>query len=223
MFRLPAGRHWKTIRLSSDGNTLWALDGHGSIESFSYFPSQKTWNQTAVLTPSLWKEPDIAVTFLMAPDRNTFYMLDVSGCVHQWSRTPSDDTFTRVELKRHYNPNRPIMKDLVFWEEMNQFLLIDQFGRVVYQPAMDQEEDGAAPFEAIQSAIHYVQEKGEWIPIADIAAAEILPEANTLLQLHRDGVIEPILLPHGVRIRFRFKDLIIPTDVSSTLNTLKML
>jgi len=216
-------RRWKDLKFSADGETLWLLDNHGAVEAFVASPEGNRWNYKALVSPPLWGEEELAQTFIPTRDEKHFLLLDVCGGVHVTGENSSASLpFGDKDLIHYYNPNERIIQDLAVWSENAALMVLNQYGRVDFIfPGLATKSPGGQkiaaeiPYRSVRAEFQFDKSRGLWFYQPGAVAFAAIPEADTILELFRDGTLQPIAMPYGVRVRLEDQSARIRTDVAS--------
>lgn len=195
---LPEGQRFTDLHFSNDGNRLWMLHANAEIDFYIRL-APGVWDWGGNLMLPLWGEENRAVSFVVHHESESFTVLDLFGGTYH--RRSSVDT---VPFSPFHDPYRPDSRDLIQLSP-ERFALMDQFGRIDF---IDVEEEiteggGARNRDSVKALLAYDSGESKWTSKSTAVAISYLAETNTILQLHRDGRIQPIVLPSGYRIRYR--------------------
>lgn len=198
---------WKDIAIDSQGTTIWSLDGMGRIEA--YHKEGETWSYQGVVYEPLWQEPDIAQALLRLED-GSFLILDAFGGIHWRSDPPvPPDSPVAQRINQHFNPERRVASDLGFWEPENHIAMADQLGFVYFlsspiTPSRTTIESATnvktPPF--IRGLLSFDIAKGVWNYNDQTIAIATLPEVNSIYKLHRNGVLQAVVMPQRFYLRY---------------------
>lgn len=210
---LPQGRVWKDLIIEDSGASLWILDGNGRIERYWLDPAGSSWQSPMGLHPPLWGESDIAQAFFPGAEENAFYVLDKANGIHWRGSNPlPQGSPLEKRLLEYYNPNRQVAANLGYWEPLSSLMMLEQTGRVLFIPIPSFSQTGSATGEIaavtesipmpIDSVLQFDPSQGMWFRKLGSIAVTSLPEADTILVLQRDGVLQAIAMPPRFHIRF---------------------
>jgi hypothetical protein len=196
--QLPPGQRWVDIALSATGETYWALQSRGGI--VEYTKQNGAWNFSRELYPPLWQETELAIRLLheVIDEYDVFYVLDqCKGISARNPMTINNQVLPKDDLYHFFNPERRTAVDFQRYEDT--FIITDEFGQLdtVKKGVGNDNTDWKY---SIRGAIHFDRNSGMWLRQDDTTALIANPEANTLIQLKRNGVFEPIAMPQGFRL-----------------------
>lgn len=195
---LPQEEKWMDVVLSSSGEHFWAMHARGGIVEYGLVDGE--WKDSRELYPALWRETDLAIRLLheTVGGHDVFYVLDqCKGISIRCPVAVQDQLLPKEDLFRFYHPERRIAVDVQRYDD--KFVITDEFGQL----DMVQEGIGNDFTEwkySIRGAINFDRSSGMWLRQGDTVALIAYPEANTVIQLKRNGVFEPIAMPQGFRI-----------------------
>ncbi len=206
-------RVWKDLLIEDDGAAFWTLDGNGRIERYSFDPASLSWQWPVEVHPPLWGESDIAQAFFPGGEDNSFFVLDKANGIHWRANNPlPQGSPLEKRLLGYYNPNRQVAADLGYWEPLSSLLMLEQTGRVLFIPVPSFSPTGMAAGEIaavtgsipmpIDSVLQFDPSQSTWFRKLGSIAVAPLPEADTILVLQRDGVLQAIAMPPRFHIRF---------------------
>lgn len=197
-FDLPPDDKWEDVVLAPTGDKFWVLHSLGGI--VEYFKQNDKWNFSRKLYPPLWQETDLAIRLLYEEinGHDVFYVLDqCKGISARHPEAVTDHVLPKEDLFRFYHPDRRIAVDVKRYE--NKFVITDQHGQ------LDMIEKGVGDDftdwkYSIRGTTSFDRNSGMWLRQEDTVALISYPEANTLIQLKRNGMFEPIAMPQGFRL-----------------------
>ncbi|MEW6238751.1 MAG: hypothetical protein AB1656_25475 [Candidatus Omnitrophota bacterium] len=212
---LPEDRIWKDIAFSENGEVLWAMDGSGAIEEYRLDAASREWRCERNRAAALWREPDVAKSFLPWEKGDGFFLLDKAGGVHwRQEKTPVLDDAIQAQLIRYYNPGDLSAMALSYWRGENYLMLLDAYGEIDFislnfLPALTgaavESPSAEVAIPPIAPPLYYDRQRPVGFYQTLAAAAVPLPEINTIMMMRRDGVLQAIAMPQRVRIEVKDK------------------
>ncbi len=209
------GLVWKDLAFSRNGNSLFVLDDHGTIEMYYYVFLTQSWVKwREPFYPPLWAEAGMAQAILPSQKGNSVLLMDRVGGVH-WRGDPAmkPENFTTDNMMKYYNTNLANKKDLTFWKNGEQLILLSDTCRLDFittKPLDVKETRGVAgrfdlyvdPIPSIRAELTFDRETGIKKYPSIATAVVSLPQADTIIQLLRNGRLLVFAMPNGVRIHF---------------------
>ncbi|RJP24134.1 MAG: hypothetical protein C4527_19280 [Candidatus Omnitrophota bacterium] len=206
---------WKDIAFSPKGSSLFVLDDHGTVEKLTLVFFANRWARwTEPDYPPLWGEAGTAEAILPMSDGQSLLLLDRVGGIH-WRGEPAalPENFTTDNLMKYYNANDANKEDLTFWKNENELLLLSNTCRLDFitsRPVDMKDSRGVAgrydlyldPIPSLRAHLTFDRKTGVKRYPSNAVAVVSLPQADTIVQLVRNGTLLVHAMPNGVRMNF---------------------
>lgn len=196
---LPEGDEYVDLVFADGGARLYLLTAHGAINQ--YAPAAGggwQWAGNAMLP--IWQEP-IAAAIDAPPAQQGWLVMDEMAGVYY--RTSPEQM---VELSPFRNPYRPVMVDLEVDPLRSHVLLLDNQGRLDFatlQRRVPEQATLEPARRSVSAAVTFDRRAATTVSPHDPVGMVYLPSVQTVLQCNRNGLIQAVLLPMGLRLEYR--------------------
>ncbi len=206
---------WQDLAVSNDHQKIWAMDDHGTIEQISYNTKTKQWDpQREIIYYPLWSEPNIAQKLVHYENRS-FIILDQYGGVHwQGSDKKKPRNFKDKNLKKYYHPDKASKRDIAFWNNKNELIILNESGRLDFitshyvEPNQDDRTDTfydwrIDPIHSVRGSMKFNRQTARRYFPGGAFTLEPLPELESIAVIYKQGKIQWVTMPHGIRIEMK--------------------
>lgn len=196
----PGPRPWVDVAL--DGAAAWLLDANGGVWRVGADSGGDAVPAAEEVHPPLWGEGLEQAAALMAGGGEPLILDQCGGVIARTGGEAGWNGFSPRDLSRHYNPERCNRVDIRILHDAGLWIL-DRNGRLDrIVPGIAGEAAGLETERkhAVRARFDYDKSRAVWDWSPTAVAFTGAPEADTILLLRSDGLIEAIAMPGGVRL-----------------------